>query len=427
MTAPSRTVLIAAILIIVAISVVIGISLAFPNPFLRDDSNTDDKDGNGEDAGTGDSADGGFDENCQRQTIMSVSTTESAESDSIENTNDSSEQIIIGNPVGVERLPGITIVILEEPEQKVSFRFTSKYTGEIESLAINLLDYEFDNRSKIQAGLQADDNGEPSGVWIGRPGHETSEADRNSFVTIELEQSAPLLKGRVYHLVIQTTELAVNTNEHIPVKMYNLHAPAHPLNEEDLDVTWPDEMMNTLYYDGASWEERNDWPIFVVKFADGRTQGQPYSLAAPWVIYGERYVGQEIVPTTNYVAEKFGFSVAAMGEPSGKLCYEVRDSDNNILAGGLFVERDELTQAPRFVEVSLDSPLFLDKDKPYRFVLYSLGTELKEPYHIYGHEFTYDNLIGYGGLRNVLTISYDAGSTWKRWDDADTIFTISGR
>jgi hypothetical protein len=44
---------------------------------------------------------------------------------------------------------------------------------------------------------------------------------------------------------------------------------------------------------------------------------------------------------------------------------------------------------------------------------FSPGTDLDNAYNVYGHEFSYNTSIGYGGLQDQLIISFEAGSTWS--------------
>jgi len=336
-----------------------------------------------------------------------------------------SDSKTIGFPIGTEEVPSIRPLILADPAEKVSFRFTAKHGGEVRSLGINLLQ-STGNETAFRVGLQENEGGRPSGEWLTFPENGNTRADLRGYITIDLKEPVTLVRDKVYHLVIETTEPAVDASNQLRIRVYDIYAPFQPLNDEQ-DVPWSDPAMNALFYDGSSWKTSNVWPIFVLNFSDGKAIGQPYSLAAQWVIYGQRHTGQEIVPSVNLVVEKFGFSVALDGEPDDNLCYEIRDSSNKILTHGLFAAPDDLVLHPDFVEVRLDPPLTFEKDKPYKIVLFSHGSTPENPYHLYGHEFSYDATIGYGGLKHILTTSYDSGTKWNRWEDADTIFALTLR
>ena len=336
-----------------------------------------------------------------------------------------SQTNIIGNPTDAGGNTGMISIPLEDTDEKVSVRFTAKYSGSIDQVVVNLLVIG-NSSSDIRAGLQEDDGtGKPTGEWVGQPGAGGDQIDDWGFTEVSLQEPASVKEGRIYHVVIEPTEPEMTDD--IRVRMYHLNNGVLPLNDDNLDRLLPDPAINVLHYDGDQWMQQENWPIFVVKYSNGKAMGQPYSLAAPWIIYGSRYVGQEIIPSADYVVEKFGFSVSLSGKPPDNLYYEVRDSANSVLAKGLVGNATQIKQLRKFIEVTLDSPISLKKDQTYRFVLLSPGAQTKNLYQLYGHEFTYDTELSYGGLRQIMTITYDSGSTWIRWEDADAIFDITTR
>ncbi len=334
--------------------------------------------------------------------------------------NPTAQPRIVGNPIDIELKNGMNVIFLENSKEKVSIRFTAKLSGEATSLAINALASE--GQHQIRVGLQEDKNGTPDGKWINEYGFGISQA-KEGFITVNLQRTVPVQKGKVYHIVIEPAENI--TKERIQILTYMADGFAQPFNNENPDIVWHDPVMNVLFYDGNGWREENKWPIFVIGYSDNRSEGEPYSLAAPWVIHDQVYVGQEFLPSADYNIGKIAFVVSLKAEPKDKLYYEIRDSNNTVMAKGLFGEKSNLTIWQTWIEVTLDSPVTLKKGKLYRIVLLSPGTDLDNAYNVYGHEFSYNTSIGYGGLRHQLTISYDAGSTWSGWEDADTIFKLT--
>jgi hypothetical protein len=302
-------------------------------------------------------------------------------------------------------------------DSKASIRFTAKASGEATSIAINIV--PSNQTSQVLAGLQRDSDGTPEGAWMGEGFGVAGTPDRNGFAVAELQRPVELQQGEVYHIVIEAVGSAS-----LSIKAYKANGHAQPLNYQDTDIVWSDSAMDMLSYDGTKWNEENKWPIFAVKYSDGRMEGQPYSLLAPWVIYGSTYVGQQIVPSSDYTIRAISFVVSLEGQPLDKLYYEVRDSENNQMAMGVFAEAGSLTQWKSWVEAKLDTPIPVKKGELYRIFLYSPGTDLKNPYRVYGHEFSFDSKIGYGGPIHQLIISYDAGSRWMDWTDADTVFKL---
>jgi len=328
---------------------------------------------------------------------------------------------VMGNPIDIGLLSGIGSLYLENSEERVSIRFTTQLSGEVSALVINA--YAPEGQPKVRVGLQEDSDGSPKGEWISEDGFGTSEIPNEStFITINLSRTILVTKGKVYHIVIEATEIKVG--DKILIRTYLANALAQPLNYEDPDIVWRDLMINTLFYDGEKWGEENKWPIFVVGYADGRYEGQPYSLEAPWVIYRSKYVGQTIILASNYSIGKIAFVVSVKGKPTDKLYYEIRDQDNKVLVKGLFATADQLTIRMTWIEVPLPSPVEFTAGKLYRIVLLSPETDLENPYHMYGHEFGYNSSIGYGGLQHQLTTSTSAGTSWIENKDADAVFKL---
>ncbi len=337
-------------------------------------------------------------------------------------TNLIDEPHIIGFPINIELKNGMNVEFIENSKEKVSIRFTAQLSGEATSLAINALASE--GQSQIRIGIQGDNNGTPIGEWINGYGFGTSHVGGNEgFITVNLQRAVPIVKGKVYHIVIESAENTLKGK--IPILTYMANGFAQPFNNKNPDIVWHDSMMNVLFYDGDGWREENKWPIFVIGYSDNRSEGQPYSLAAPWVIHDQVYVGQEFLPSVDYNIGKIAFVVSLKAMPRDKLYYEIRDSNNTIIAKGLFAEKSNLTIWQTWIEVTLASPVTLKRGQLYRIVLLSTGTDLDNAYEVYGHELCYNASIGYGGLQDQLTISYDAGSTWSGWEDADAIFKLT--
>jgi len=116
------------------------------------------------------------------------------------------------------------------------------------------------------------------------------------------------------------------------------------------------------------------------------------------------FVGQTLIPASDYKVGKIAFDVSIKsGAPQDKLSYQVRDSNNNVLAEGVFAERGQLTVSQTWIEVTLPTPVTLKAGQLYRIIVLSPQTDLDNAYYLYGHEFSYDPTIGYGGLQHQLT------------------------
>jgi len=325
----------------------------------------------------------------------------------------------IGNTIGGNLSSGVNTISIENPKQVVSIRFTAKYSGEATHV---VFDGKVPQPQLMQVGLQEDNNGKPSGEWVDGGFGLTGPAGEG-FKTVKLQDTVHITQGKVYHLVIKMVNSTVNDETFIYTLFGN--AFAQPLNDKSPDKVWPDPKMETLFFDGKKWRQENSEPIFVIKYADGRSEGQPSSLGAPWLILDKVFVGQIIIPSSNYKLEKISFVVSMYGKPKNPLFYQMRDSSNNILAKGVFSTVVQLNPSPKWIEVKLDSPVVLKNGELYRIFIFSPETDHYNAFQLYGDEFSYDNNIGYGNVQEQLTISYDSGMTWLPWKDADAIFKLT--
>ncbi len=330
---------------------------------------------------------------------------------------------VMGFPVDAGLIHGMNVVFIHNSNEKISIRFTAKLSGTVTKLVIYAFAYE--GQPTVRVGLQEDSEGNPKGQWINENTFGSVQLPSSSgFKSIQLQASAAVTKGQAYHIVIEAAENPLSGTAALIT--YQANSLTQPFNPDDPDIIWNDAIINTISYDGDSWQEQNKWPIFVVGYSDGTSEGQPYSLVAPWVVYGSTYVGQTIIPASDYKVGKIAFDVSLKAnEPQDKLYYQIRDANNNILAEGIFAQPDQLTGMQKWIEATLPTPVTLKAGQLYRFVVLSPQTNLANAYHIYGHEFCYDPLIGYGSLQHQLTSSLDGGATWGDNRDADAIFKLT--
>jgi hypothetical protein len=337
----------------------------------------------------------------------------------------SSQLETIGNNLDISLTRGRSGISITDGSQMTSFRFTAKYSGDVSALAVYTSNGG--NRTML-VGIQPDRDGFPSGDWLVSDGYGSIKAQSNGFVVANLAAAPNLRAGSIYHLVVKpelTNEDSTKFAIPVTLLVYPANGLAQPYNPERLDSVWPDLEMNSLFFDGRSWKEMAKWPDFAVIYSDGRMEGQPYTLNAPWVVHGSVYVGQIIEPTYDYTLHEFSFLVGSRESPSDSICYEIRDWEDNVLAAGQFAEKGEITGSGKvWHKVSLESGLQLNEGEKYRIILLAPGTSVDNAYELFGHEFSYNSDLGYGGTDIQLTISYNAGKKWDRWDDADAVFTL---
>ncbi len=324
---------------------------------------------------------------------------------------------------------------LENSDQIHSIRFTNKQNGEINAITLNLL---LHSAREVIVGIQEDDGtGYPSGTWNNDESYiKTVLQPRQAKAYFELPQSFEVSKDKVYHIVIQMAAISSknlisenttkNIEEETPVLIihYQRNTPHQPFNPEDPDIYWPDFAINSLHYNGVDWVILDKWPTYLLSYVDGTVDGQPYTLKANWIVQENRPVGQTLIPHSDYQVSKFAFVVSKNGNPADDLFYGIKDLDNNLLASGMFVKSVDLTKKPSFIEVSLDEPIDLNAGDLYRFYVYSPIPRGEDNYNLFGHEFSFNKTVGYGGKIHRLTTSSDF-EHWGSWYDADAVFALT--
>ncbi|MDH7555826.1 MAG: hypothetical protein ACQXXL_08260 [Candidatus Methanosuratincola sp.] len=329
---------------------------------------------------------------------------------------------VVGFPVDAGLHNGKDVMWIRTPDQKVSIRFTARISGTASSLAFYAFAYE--GQPTVRVGIQGDSEGLPDGEWINDNSVLVQLNQITGFRAVDLASGVQIQSGEEYHIVVEAAEDPLNGSAGVFV--YYANGFGQPFNPINPDIIWNDTAMSVLAHSGQSWVEKNKWPIFVIKYTNGAMEGQPYSLAAPWVVWGDTYVGQTFVPTKDYKITKIAFDVSTkQAAPQDKLYYQIRGPNNQILANGVFAEPGQLTAWQCWVEVELPSPVALKAGETYRIVLLSPGSSLENAYLLYGHEFCYNSSIGYGGHRHAITSSFDGGERWADNYDADAIFRLT--
>ena len=331
-------------------------------------------------------------------------------------------------------LVGMQASELNNPDQIHSIRFTNKHSGEINAITLNL-----STKSTIEVivGIQEDNGtGYPSGNWKNEESYVKTVVQGRDRPPFELPKSYQVSKDTVYHIVLQIAptsstnltpeESLKNYEEELPLFVihYKENTPHQPFNPEDPDIYWPDPAINTLLYNGVDWMVLNKWPVYLLSYVDGTVDGQPYTLKANWVVQENRPVGQTIIPHSNYKVSKFALVVSKNGNPPDDLYYGIQDLNNTLLASGLFAKSGDLTKNVSLIEISLDEPIDFKAGELYRFYVYSPIPRGEDHYNLFGHEFSLNNTVGYGGQINRLTTSSDF-EHWGDWYDADAVFVLT--
>lgn len=313
----------------------------------------------------------------------------------------------------------LSILEATNSQQKFSIRFTAKFSGNLSNI---FLPMETNIDDEIKVGLQESIGGYPSGIWLASNTAypHTNNLPSTNVLAINFTQNVPIESGKIYHIVIEP--IIKNNDHNVLLRVYNNNWHINPLNHTDPDETWKDPSINTLFFDGQSWFVTEKWPSFVIKYSNGVSDGQPYTLFAPWIIEKKRYVGQAVIPYSNYKIDEISFVVSSKGNPMDDLHYAIYDSKNKIIRDGIFAKKGDINAFQHWWSKTVWPPIILESGKLYRVVLYSPNSTQENGYFIYGHEYMLDKTLGFGSTIHHLTASFDGLESWIEWYDADAAF-----
>src|SRR5579871_2679063 len=218
--------------------------------------------------------------------------------------------------------------VLDAPDKKMSCRFTCQEDMDVTAAAVFCTGAE--NPPAYLLSLQVDDHGRPSGTpmafshFIPRP---------ESWTTVPLPR-APLVKGKIYHLVVEQDALRGGGH---PVGVIG---PGHCASFLSTDVLnhlhcgdgTDDGNTNVLLSEGGHWHELGQEPVYALYGTGNSLQGNPYDDPGQRPVCGggdpadkDRQVlqGQALHFHCGYAATAFAVRVRKQGHPASPLNYSI--------------------------------------------------------------------------------------------------------
>lgn len=325
---------------------------------------------------------------------------------------------------------------LDSENKKLSFRFSAQNTKVVDAIKVYISSTHKNSTPTYRYGLQTDNNGVPSGTWLGASNQAYGDFQTNDvgWHEIALNQVANITDGTVYHLVIEYKSGAINAGKSIKLRMLkplNLIVPFD--SSDDLNL-----MIKSSGDNGVTWTDVNNSPVYMLLFSDTNPEleGNPYHLASDEEVYGNHFKGEIFTysDTTEfynrlavYVKKKPGEGAGAL--PENDLKIAIQDmTTGNIILDKVFISKNDITTDYQLHEIPLDPQITFIQDREYRFYLYSEGTSSNRSYHIEHAENidqSADNSINYLGLNGRYTVSDNAGSSWTVYNNQDTMFRLS--
>ena len=171
---------------------------------------------------------------------------------------------------------------LDSTDKKMSYRFTCQEDMTLTAAAVYCLDAV--SSPAYLVSIQEDEKGVPSGY----PLVSASFIPRSkSWSTLPLDP-LPLLKNKVYHLVIEQDVLRGGGH---PVGVigrinYASFLSTDILNHLHPNDGSPDPQTNTLMFEKGKWRELDQEPVFVIYGTGFHFQGNPYDDPGLCPVYG---------------------------------------------------------------------------------------------------------------------------------------------
>lgn len=306
---------------------------------------------------------------------------------------------------------------LNQNKNWTSLRFTAQETKTVEAIRV-YLEEEVGLSPTYRYGLQSDNNGVPSGTWLGasNTAYGDYQATTIGWQRVILNQSATLTAGQTYHLVVQHQAGAVNVNRYVSLRKSDPNNLKRPFDNSS------DPNSNVLYStdSGGNWTVLGSQPIYVLDFSDINYGGNPYHELSEHTIYGDNFYGVE------FTAQDDGLNIS-MAEflvsknresPAGDLfltAYHV-DSEEVLGTAELYDPAQITLGSYSWTRFDFTESISFSAGNTYRLYLSSPDSASEASYlirSIYNENASVYNSINYAGTNAFTVSSADGGTSWN--------------
>ena len=318
---------------------------------------------------------------------------------------------------------------------KYSIRFTAQNTQTVSKIHLCL--YRAGTSPTYRIGIQGNDiNNNPDGSWLGSGNAYVDYAHSgvNEWKLLTLGASASLIKGNIYHIVIQYQSGTINGSNYMGV--YGTYPQMILRSFDDSGDNYLTQLQSL---DGTTWTDRNAQPMYILEGESSNEGSVYYTYNSGLSIYANRNFGEKIIITGQpKVVRRVSFRVRANGvspPPNDHLyavLYNVTDSIK--VETVKLVDKNDITTAFEWYSADFSMPITLEVGKTYRLYLESPNsTSLKYyiPYRVEGYPQTGGYAIAenltFDGINSVYT--ENTGSGWienvNRYDILFRLFSAT--
>lgn len=326
-------------------------------------------------------------------------------------------QLFVGNYYGNEFVATsryTSATRLDDPEKRLSIRFVA---GESKTLVrIRLRLHQAGSIMNWRLRIESDDGSEdhrPSGELSWSGAEALVALDSNGWAIAPVEPGQ-LVKNRIYHVVVSPAQTPTLGD-------YIYPSATRPFNESWINGATNNQLRGVLFSSdgGDSWElQDNREPVYVLDFADGTYEGNPYFSYTSKSIKGDDLYGECFTPPTDITASAVEFYVKrTSGVLSDSLYVGVSDGAEDVMPP--LENQEPIGTDYSWVKYDFPEPLTFLAGDNYRVYLESPGSTSEGYYYVdflnTSSGVPYPSL-SYGGASSFYVRSSDGGTTWSSSD-----------
>lgn len=315
-----------------------------------------------------------------------------------------------------------TIYRLNNPNYRLSMRFTAQKSGNVGQLRIYLAAFKNSGGINYRYGIQADKGGFPSGTFLSSA---TANFNSTGWQIVNLPSPAVLTAGNVYHLVVQYDSGNIpNTNRYIDIRSTN------PLNGLIPQTMLADTSANTLRFNGTAWALLDQQPLYVLGFDDGTFEGNPFDNRGNRSIYGKYVEGEKFTLTQVKDITGVGLYLAknSLDLPADNLYVTVKDlTTNTTLVNETFITPDAVETVFAWKAHSFASTINLPAGHQFSLTFSSPGSNSARCYlisNLSNPDTPEFNGLNWDGINSLVTRSTNSGTTFTDYAFIDLSYYL---
>ena len=234
---------------------------------------------------------------------------------------------------------------IADNNDRIAFRFTSPFSNPLTEIRAYVAS-KTGNSSVFRFGIQADNAGVPSGIFLTSG---TFIASSTGWQTATLSTSYTPTAGTTYYVVGER----VSGGGRITLRTTN---PRQNIMPSSGHIDTQQQTLQTT--NGTTWTTQNLQPVMLLQDAIGTTAGNTYTTSTNQAIWGTQEIGEVLRFAQATTITGATFAVSRTNTPAGNLELTIRDLTNNsVLATKTIATPGQVTTSTQWYAVTLDAPI----------------------------------------------------------------------